>query len=461
MTLTIRARLTLWYSTIVVVVLVTGAVVGSFAQSRLALQRLDEDLARTMATLEGVMRTEFGEGLTLEAAAEEASVEVVAPGRTLALMRAEGSLLEVWGLPIGRTDIPASMATSIPVTIATQAGELRMLGRRVDHAGHRYTAMVMAPMNALRAQHAEMVGAMSLGIVIALIAAAAGGWLIGRQTLRPLTRMAEQAGRINERDLKARLVGPPVDDELGRLAASFNGLLDRLAVAFNLQRQFMADASHELRTPVSVVRTATQVTLARDVRSVEEYRESLVIIAEQANRLSWLVDAMMLLSRAEAQGVALRLVFLNLDDVLAESARALRVLANQRRVAVTTTGDEEVGLTGDDALLRQMVGNLLDNAIRHAPFDGRVTAGLERSADRVTLRITNDGPGIHPADQDRIFDRFVRIGSSDGAGLGLPIARWIAEAHGGTLRLDCSRAGLTTFVVALPAEPVIDGSSAG
>ena len=109
---------------------------------------------------------------------------------------------------------------------------------------------------------------------------------------------------------------------------------------------------------------------------------------------------------------------------------------------VTTDGDQEVGLTGDDALLRQMIGNLLDNAIRHADSKGRVTASLERSADRVTLRITNDGPPIAVADQERIFERFVRMGASDGAGLGLPIARWIAEAHGGTLQLQESQARL-------------------
>ena len=203
----------------------------------------------------------------------------------------------------------------------------------------------------------------------------------------------------------------------------------------------MADASHELRTPVSVVRTAAEVTLAKEVRPAEEYRESLVIVGEQANRLSRLVDAMFLLSRAEAHGVPLRREFLNLDDLLAESARALRVLANQRGVTVTTNGDQEVGFTGDDALLRQMIGNLLDNAIRHAASNGSVMASLARSADRVSLRITNDGPSIAVADRERIFERFVRIGASDGAGLGLPIARWIAEAHGGTLRLEDSEPG--------------------
>jgi signal transduction histidine kinase len=169
---------------------------------------------------------------------------------------------------------------------------------------------------------------------------------------------------------------------------------------------------------------------------------------------------MFLLSRAEAHGVRLRREFLNLDDVLAESARAVRVLATGRGVQVATNGDEEVGLTGDATLLRQMVGNLLDNAVRHAEPDGYVSAGLERSADRVALRITNDGPGILAVDQARIFERFVRLGNSDGAGLGLPIARWIAEAHGGTLELDGSGPGRTTFVVTLPLGHVIAGSSA-
>ena len=170
---------------------------------------------------------------------------------------------------------------------------------------------------------------------------------------------------------------------------------------------------------------------------------------------------MFLLSRAEAQGVPLRREYLNLDDILAESVRALRVLANQRNVSVTAAGDQEVGLTGDDALLRQMIGNLLDNAIRHAETGGRVSACLTRSAHSVTLAIANDGPPIAAADQERIFERFVRIGTSNGAGLGLPIARWIAEAHAGALRLDKSAPGCTTFVVTLPAEPFINGSSSG
>ena len=453
MNLSIRTRLTLWYSSIVVVTLATGAVAGWFMQWQLTFQYLDEDIARSMATLEGVMRTEFGKGLTLEGAAEEASIEVVVPDRTLLLRRPDGSLLEVWGLPLDSAFLPPLGHDTNAVTVSTGVGDIRILRHQVEHGGHRYQAAVIAPLAPLRALQFEMFRAMSVGMMMALLLAAAGGWVIGRQTLKPLTLMADQARRINERDPKGRLEVPPVADELGQLATAFNGLLDRLASALNSQRQFMADTSHELRTPVSVVRTATQVTLARDVRSTEEYRESLVIIGEQATRLSRLVDSMFLLSRAEAQGVLLRREFLNLDDILAECARACGVLARQRGVALTTSGDEEVGFTGDDALLRQMIGNLLDNAIHHADADGHVVASLERSNGHVRLRITNDGPGIEAANHDRIFDRFVRIGASDGAGLGLPIARWIAEAHGGTVQLADSGPGSTTFVVTLPDDP--------
>lgn len=459
MTLSIRARLTLWYCSVVVLVLVTGGVVGAFVQFQLGMLRLDEDLARSMATLEGVMRTEFGEGLSLEESAHEASIEVVVPDRTMVVTRADGALLQVWGLPMKRQDLPSFGKATFNDTVYLGSGDARVLSRYVEYRQHAYVAAVIAPLSSLQAQHTETTRATALGIVVGLIVAAVGGWFIGRQTLRPLTRMAGQARTINEQNPTERLTAPPVNDELGDLATSFNELLDRLAAALNFQRQFMADASHELRTPVSVVRTAAQVTLSQCVRSDAEYRESLGIIGEQATRLSRLVDAMFLLSRAEAHGIPLRYEFLNLDDVVAESARAVRVLAAQRDVTVVTSGDEEVGLTGDDSLLRQMVGNLLDNAIRHADPGGIVTATLERSAGTATLRISNDGDGIPAEHHDRVFERFVRLGNSEGAGLGLPIARWIAVAHGGTLTLEHSAPGRTTFAFTLPLDAQQKGGS--
>lgn len=447
----IRARLTLWYLGVVVTVLVVGAIGASTAQRRLGLARLDDDLTRTMATLLGVMRTELGEGLSLRDSAAEASAEVVAPGRSLALLTPDRAVLAIWGVPIDQASVIAAAGIDVVATLDTPGGPQRSHRRSIDTGDERrYLAVVLAPLAELEQQHAEVTRAMAAGVLVALLTAGIGGWLVGRRMLTPLADMAEQATRINERDPRGRLTTPQANDELGQLATAFNGLLDRLAAALAQQRQFMADASHELRTPVSVVHTTAQVTLARLSRAPDEYRESLGIVAEQSARLARMVDAMFLLSRAEAHGLPLRREFVNLDDVVAESARALRVLADQRGVTITVDGDQEVGLTGDDALLRQLVGNLLDNAIRHSRTGGRVAVNLRDRSGSAVLSVTNDGAPVAETDRERIFERFVRIGHSDGAGLGLPIVRWIAEAHGGGVVLDAGRPELTTFTVTLP-----------
>ena len=276
-----------------------------------------------------------------------------------------------------------------------------------------------------------------------------GGWIVGRQTLEPLRQLSGQATAITEHDPTGRLSAPNSGDELGQFAASFNELLDRLAGALNAQRQFMADASHELRTPVSVIRTTSQVTMARDHRPEHDYRESFTIVTEQSGRLARLVDAMFLLSRAEAQGLPLVLEPLYVDDLVAESIRALRLLADQRRVTIEMAGASETTFSGDNMLLRQMVGNLLDNAIRHSA--SKVMVEVRSAAREITIAVTNDGPPIPEEQHARIFDRFVRLDpQSQGAGLGLPIARWIAEAHGGRLTLAESGSSGTTFRVILP-----------
>jgi signal transduction histidine kinase len=444
----IRARLTAWYSLVVIAVLTTGVIAVSVVQERLSYERLDGELQRLMLTLEGVMRTEFNEGLTLESAAEEASSEVVAPDRTLALARPDGSLLQRWGRELAFEWRPSPNEGL--VTVPAGSSQIRVLTRHVTYGSHRYIAAVMVPLDELQSQHAQLLSALASGAIAALVVAALGGWLIARKTLQPLADMARQAAAVSERDPTARLAVPDRHDELGRFAAAFNGLLDRLARALHAQRQFMADASHELRTPVSVVQTTAQVTLARTDRTEGDYRESLAIVAEQSARLARLVDAMFLLSRAEASGLPLVREHLYVDDVIEECVRAQRVLAAQRGVTVTANGTTDTTVYADNTLLRQMIGNLLDNAIRHARPNGFVSTTVTSTADQVAITVVDDGNGIPTDQRDHVFQRFVRLDrSSSGAGLGLPIARWIAEAHGGRLTLDPGEAG-TSFRVVLP-----------
>lgn len=456
MSLSIRARLTAWYSAIVICVLAVAAVVGALVQARLAGERMDEDLARTMATLQGVMRNEFSEGLDLHEAAAEASIEVVAPDRSMAICSDAGQLIVAWGLQIDTAVFPCRLdRDDLPPYVVTDVYRIHVQDVTAD-TPVAYRAVVAASTVGLDQEHVEMVRAMAVGLMIALVVAAAGGWFIGRHTLRPLRHMADQASRVNEQAPSVRLDIGDAADELRVLASSFNELLDRLATALQQQRQFMADASHELRTPVSVVRTSAQVTLSSPERTREEYRESMQIVEEQSGRLARLVDAMFLLSRAEARGVPLRKEFVNVDDIVEESVRAFRVIAAQRGVSVETGGEQEVGLTADDGLLRQMIGNLLDNATRHALPDGHVMTDLSRADGVIVLRVSNDGPEIPAADRERIFARFARGTQSTGAGLGLPIARWIAEAHGGSVALEHSEPGHTTFVVRLPEDRAHD-----
>ena len=448
----IRARLTVWYTAVVLVVLAVGAVVVALVQERRALHRLDEDLSRTMLTLHGMMREEFGEGHDVRRAATEASTEMALPDRAVAIADPDGKFLIPWGRHVDWRTLPmTSDAMRLPYRSFGSA-RYRVMRERVDAGGKRYVAVIAAPLAPLDAEDAALRSALGWGVFVSMLVAGLGGWLVGRQSLRPLSDMARQTKTLAaDRTPVGHLTTPHPGDELGTLATAFNGLLDRLAAVIDAQRQFMADASHELRTPVSVVRTTAQVTLARAARSSDEYRESMTIVGEQAERLSHLVDAMFLLSRAEAHGVPLVREPLYLDDIVSETARALSVLATTRNVSIVTATDGEAGFVGDDGLLRRMVTNLIDNAIRHAAHGGTVRVSLRVSAREAAIRVADDGRGVPPSQQQRIFERFARHDADyTGAGLGLPIARWIAEAHGGTLSLESTGPTGSVFAAILP-----------
>ncbi len=296
--------------------------------------------------------------------------------------------------------------------------------------------------------------AVFVAIPVALLLAAMGGWVAATRALRPVSRMAVEASSIDVNDANARLTIATPHDEMGTLGRSFNALLDRMSGALEQQRRFMADASHELRTPVSVVRTAADVTLARPSRLEEEYRESLGIVGDQARRLSRMVDDMFLLARADAgqrHVVATEVYF---DDLVGHCVRSVRLLANQRQVSIDEDLAGDVSWHGDEALARQLITNLLDNAVRYSGIGGKVTVTLNADTDWIRLSVSNDGPVIPLEQRSRIFERFVKIDSTrsvdGGAGLGLAIARWVAVTHGGVLDLLESGPEGTTFQAQLP-----------
>jgi heavy metal sensor kinase len=266
--------------------------------------------------------------------------------------------------------------------------------------------------------------------------------------------MADQAREITGSNLHTRLDIGNAADELAVLAASFNELLSRLDQSFESMRRFVADASHELRTPISVIRGEADVVLSQE-RSASEYKEALAIILDESRRLSRLVDDLLNLARADAGYVRLQVRDFYFNDLLAECCRSVQTLASARNIQLECRTGGDLAFRGDEELLRRLVVNLLDNAIRYTPAGGRVSAELEAEGPDVRVRVSDTGVGIGPEAAPHIFERFYRADQArsradGGFGLGLSIVKWIAESHKGAVQLTTRPERGSVFTVTLP-----------
>lgn len=452
--MSIRVRLTLWYSLVVFVVLVGAGGAVIWLQGRLGLARVDRHLAAAANTVAGVVRNEIDEGLSLQESVRDMIRELDLPGLGMAVRSGDRRLLGF--KPAGALHLSGAIlesADTAPDTVLEGTTDARLRATDFSYRDHAFTVVVWTPLTALRDERRTLQTAMLLGIPLALLFAVGAGLSIARRSLQPLADMARQAESMRGWAPDARLSAPSPHDELGTLARAFNGLLERLAQSLDAQRTFMAEASHQLRTPISVVRTAAQVTLSRRGRTEAEYRESLDMVAKQAERLTKMVDDMFILALADAESRPPQKAPLYLDEVMEEVVEEARLLAAGRAVTLRTESPGETPFVGDEHLLRQLFMNLLDNAIRHTPPQGTIVVSLTRDAGSVIAAVTDTGTGVAPGDGERIFERFVRLdgaGSEAGAGLGLPIAKWIAETHGGTLVLDSTGPYGSRFVLTLP-----------
>jgi two-component system OmpR family sensor kinase len=452
-TLSLRARLTLWYTLALVVVLGLFGADVLWIQRRIGGGRVDRELDSLTTTLANIVRAELSEHEPPPAAAAEATRTLTAPGRAIAMFDAQGvPLAASWNGLEPRHLRLSARPDQIVWTEQTPSDAWRIHVRSEAFDGTTLFLLAANRLADVQREQSEVQEAMLVGIPIALLLAGGGGFWLASVGLRPIARMAQQAERISLTGAED-LGRADRTDELGQFARAFNSLVHRLRAALQTERQFMADASHELRTPVSVVRTVADVTLSRDHRSEGEYREALTIVGEQSRRLGRLVEDMLVLARADAGGYPLRPVDLYLEEVVTDCRRAVDVLAAERGVIIQSVPSPETPFRGDEDLLRRLVLNVLQNAVQHTPCGGSVSVEMSQDSDAVKIRIADTGVGIPSADQTRIFDRFVQLDPARrgrGAGLGLPIARWIAEAHGGTVVLESSSPNGTIFCVTLP-----------
>jgi two-component system OmpR family sensor kinase len=456
--LSLRARLTLWYTLALLLVLCLFGANVLWQQRRIGLRRVDRELEALTATLANVVQDELNENDDLATAATEATATVTAPGRALAILDPDGRVLGARWSGLALRDPPRDSATPGVRTVDTGSGGWRVHARSRAFGSTTLVLLVASPMSDVSREQRETQEAMLVGIPIVLLLAAGGGLWLAAIGLRPITDMARRAASVPPTGLED-LGQTRRTDELGQLATAFNGLVARLRAALQTQRQFMADASHELRTPVSIVRATSDVMLSREHRDEPEYREAIGIVGGQARRLGRLVEDMLVLARADAGGYPLRPVDLYLDEVVADCRRAVDVLAIERGVTIRSNGSPDIPFRGDEDLLRRLMLNVLQNAVQHTPAGGSVAVDIRQEPEAVRIRVSDEGPGIPAADQRRVFDRFVQLDPArrgQGTGLGLPIARWIAEAHHGTLILEQSGPSGTTFCLSLPTGSDLD-----
>jgi len=451
-TLSLRARLTLWY--IITLVLVLGLFGADvlIQQKRLGIRQVDQELESEHAILANVLREELRELDAPNEAAREASNAMRSLGNEIAILDSAGRPLATQLNRLLLADVVSGQLTPSIRTIDATSGEWRVESRPETINGDLFTLVVARPLTDLAREQQQLREAMFVVIPLALLLAGAGGWWLASIGLRPVRQMARRAASIPLNGLED-LGTTPRDDELGQLARAFNGLVARLRGAVETQRQFMADASHELRTPVSIIRTAADVTLTREHRDEPEYRDALATTGAQARRLSRLVDDMLVLARADAGAYPLRPVTLYLDDVIEECRRGVELLASTRGVTLRTNGPSDVAIRGDEELLRRLIMNLLQNAIQHSSSGGLVSVDIAPNGSRVYVRVVDTGSGIPESDRSRIFERFVQLDPSrrgEGTGLGLPIARWIAEVHDGSVDVESTGPAGSTFCVVLP-----------
>jgi two-component system, OmpR family, sensor kinase len=326
--------------------------------------------------------------------------------------------------------------------------ELRLILSPLRIGGSVYFLAIAQSLDEQKELLADLRHAMVVTIPLALLIAAAGGYLLARKSLAPVAAMSAKARAISATSLGERVAVANPADELGQLAVTLNALLERLEQSFDSQRRFMADASHELRTPVAILQGELDVTLSRDDRDAREYRDSLEIMRKSVQRLTRIVRDLFLLARGDAGQYPMRNERFYLDEVVAQTVQGFRTLAAERGVAIAEEHEADLVMRGDEDLVERLVGNLVENAIRHVPPGGRVLVRSSAAGGELRVEVHDSGSGIAPELRERIFERFFGA-DGGGAGLGLPIARWIAEAHGGRVWLDSSDSSGSVFVATL------------
>lgn len=455
----VRTRLTLWYAGVLAVSLIAFAIVIYYAAVASLHERQDESLKSTAQTVASAYEEEFQEQQSISKAGEIVMAELMFPDRYVVITDSTGH-------QIASSKNASAIGITMPASVLSRAHEqnfafatsngfrVALVPISVDRSLN--FAAVAEPLSVIDEGLSRLRRDFFAGVPAVLLLASVGGYFLARKSLSSIASMNAQTQRISAESLSSRLDVTNPRDELGRLATTINDLLARLENSFDEQQRFIADASHELRTPLAVLRGETEVVLGK-TRTVEEYQESLSLIKDEAERLSRIVEDLFLLARQPIDTpISLIQEQVVLNDAVRDCARAAQVLATRKGVRLNiANSDPPIALNGDEDLIKRMILNLLDNAVKYTPEGGEISLTLARENGHAQIVVCDTGIGISKQDQLRVFDRFYRVDKArsralGGAGLGLSIVRWIVEAHGGEIHVQSGGGIGSALTVELP-----------
>jgi heavy metal sensor kinase len=458
----VRTRLTLWYAGVLALSLIAFAVLVYYAAAGIFYARQDELLRSTAETVASAYVQELEEEQSIANANDVVLAQMVFPNRYVEVADADGRVV-AWS-----SNLAGHVLTVPPQTLseARQRGSSYVVVNALrvavvplspDQSKRLGFAIVAEPLAVIDEGLRRLRREFFAGVPLVLVLASLGGYFLSRKSLSPIARMNQQTQRITAENLSAQLDVANPRDEVGRLAMTINALLARIDAAFQEQKRFIADASHELRTPLAVLRGETEVALEHE-RATAEYKEALELIKDEAERLSRIVENLFILARQPIDAPSLVNETVHLDKVVADCARAAQVLAAQKGLQLKVqTSLPKLSVSGDDEMLKRMLLNLLDNAVKYTPAGGEISVELGSQNGNARIVVTDTGMGIPAEDQARIFDRFYRVDKArsralGGAGLGLSIAHWIVTGHGGSLSVASVVGQGSAFTVELPLQ---------
>ena len=461
MNLKLKTRLTLWYVTLFALILgMWGFGIVALVRANLysGIDRsLESRATQIAATLSAPKHGKFAE------VSDATAVNTVREQTVAQLLTNTGDVIAHAGSTVasGQVLAPEDLVTRALTTSSAKMGTVVVGEKRfrllvTPLPGTAQLILVGAGTESADDAVARLILVMLLTGPLALIAAGAGGWFLARRALAPLAEMTATAAEIGINRLDERVPVPEGGDELAALAVTLNKMLARLEEGVDDKRRLVADASHELQTPLAVMRTELDVSLGSPNLGAEAI-EVLESAREETDRMTRIVRNLLTLARFDEGTIQLLLKPINLGALAHDAAESLKMLGRERGVDITVEGDDIVVLA-DPEYIRLVVVNLIENAVKHSGEGTTVHVLLETAGDEVRLSITDTGPGIPEEDQPHVFDRFYRVDrarskKSGGSGLGLAISREIVEAHDGRVELKSKLGTGSTFRIILPVVP--------